>query len=331
MEHGLTPITRITIGITTYGSLPRVNGCLKSLLYGNLSDHHTPTIIVVDDGTQDMHALREREEFCRSNKVTLIKHGENRGIAAGWNTIARHDPNAELVVILNDDTRFTSPDWLPILVSFFDKNDKIGTVGLPLVQDMEYRDTDERWLAEPGIVGAAVGCSFAVRPDVLFQVENPDGINGFWEDTLSFHEEVHAGFRMAQLGYLSYMLPWPPLCHYGGSTFQSSPELTWRTPSSYVSMDEFLQYVRALPFYLSEYEEQYAQGQVDRMSYSRCMFAKYWGILDMERHQEIKGENVDIWAEPQKWVHHHVIDPMVADGEPKVTWVNKDGKLQSKE
>jgi GT2 family glycosyltransferase len=325
-----TRISRITIGVTTYGHLPRANACLKSMLYGNMSDIYAPTIVLVDDGTQDINAVRQREEFCKQNKVTLIQHGKNRGIAAGWNTIARYDPDAELVVILNDDTRFATPDWLPILVSFFDKNQKIGGVGLPLVPSMDYKDTDERWSGEPGIVGAAVGCSFAVRPEVLFQVENPDGINGFWEDTISFHEEVHAGFRMAQLGYLSYMLPWPPLCHYGGSTFHSHDELTWRMPSEYLSMEEFLMYARASSFYNSDFEQLYNQGKVDRMMYSRAMFTKYWGIFGMERRQTIKGESVDIFDEPQKWVHHKVIDPLIADGEPKVSWVGKDGKIHTK-
>ena len=318
---------KIIIGASTYGSLPRVHGFVRSF-YGNLeTTKHELITVVVDDGTPDMNAVREREQFCQQRGFRFLRNEKNLGISATWNRIASCEPDADLALIFNDDTRFLAPGWLTRLVHFFENNDDVGTVGLPLVSDMGFKDDEPRWRGVPGRVGAAVGCAFAVQPKKLFTIKNSDDSLGFWDDLISFHEEIHLGFRMAEKGWISYMLPWSPLYHQGGATFQASPELVWREPSSYLSMDEFLTYARSLPWYVADYEKQYAEGTVDRMMFSRGMFCKYWGILDRERMQNIPNypELVDCWAEPQKFVHWKAVNPWP----PRIVkYLDKDGKEQ---
>ena len=141
------------------------------------------------------------------------------------------------------------------------------------------------------------------------------------------------GFKLAEKGLLSYMLPWPPVSYRGGMAFSTHDELIWRQqPSSYLPMDQFLRYVRQTAWYVPQYEEKYAQGIIDRMSYSRVMMTKYWGLLDEieagNRIQEIKGEQVDILNEPQKPIHHRVVDSW-----PKrmIKWLDRDGTQKEAE
>ena len=320
-------IKKIIIGVSTYGLLPRAEGFIKNF-WSNIENPKDIEIVpvCVDDGTPNTKIVREREKFCKDWNFNFIHHEKNLGIPAAWNTLASFDKEANLAIISNDDIRFLAPGWLSRFVHFFERNENIGTVGLPLVNEMGFNDDEERWLGVPGRCGCATGCFFAVRPKDAFSIENPDGSRGWWADLIAFHEELQMGFKLSEQGKLSVMLPWMPVYHQGGATFAASPELTWREPSPYVPMDVFLNYVRSLPWYVPQFEEQYEKGQVDRMAFSRSMFAFYWGILDRERMQELPGQGlVDCWAEPQKWVHHKVVDPIPLR---EVVYLDKEGKEQ---
>jgi len=320
-------IKKIVVGVSTYGTLPRVDGFVKSF-WQNLDPMAANiSLVCCDDGTPNIQALRERRTFCQKSNCAFIEHGDNKGISAAWNTLASYDPEADLVLIFNDDIRFITPGWLTRIIHFFENNDQIGMVGLSLIHDDGYKDKEDRWWSPPGLVGAATGCDFAIRPNVLFSVENPDNSKGFWVDLVSFHEEIHLGFKLAEKGFLSYMLPFPPCYHQGGATFSMNDELVWRKPSEYLPMETFLKYVRQTKWYIPAYEEKYKTGVVDRMSYSRLMFSKYWGILDEVDQgnfiKEIKGEQVVILNEPQKPVHNRCVDVW-----PKriIKWIDRDGK-----
>lgn len=320
------PIKKIVIGASTYGSIPRINSWIKSL-WSNMEEIPgiDVSILVCDDGTPDSSVVRQRAQFCRSWNVQFLHNEKNLGIPATWNRICSAVPDADLVFVSNDDIRFLMPGWLTRLIYFFTRNDNVGMVGLPLVSDMGFKDDDPRWWGTPGRVGAAVGCAFAVRPKDIFAIENPDGSKGFWFTLVSFHEEIHMGFKLAEAGRLSYMLPFPPAFHHGGATFGSSPELTWREPSDYLSKDEFLNYARSSQWYIKEFEEQYSKNIVDRMMYSRAMFAKYWGILDLPRKITLPGwgEEVDVWDEPQKYVHEKVVEKWPGR---TIKWLTRDGE-----
>lgn len=318
---------KVVVGVSTYGMIDQVQGFIRSFLNSQEETGREILTVCVDDGTPNRVKVRERRDYCHRNGFQFIAHDRNRGIPAAWNSILNYakDQDAYLTFIFNDDIRMMAPGWLTRMIYFFDNNEGIGTVGFPLVHTPGFDDNDARWGVAPGIVGAAVGCSFAVKTDVALSIENPDGSKGYWDDLISFHEEVHAGFRLAQMGYPSFMLPWPPVHHKGGQTFGGNPELTFRDPSPYLSIEEFLNYSRSSAFYLKEYEPYYEKGKVDRMMYSRAMFCKYWGILDMDRKMEIDGIERDIWNEPQIYVHQLVVPKRL---EKEIVWINKAGKQE---
>ena len=320
----MNKIKQVTIAASTYGVLPRCFGWIQSV-WNNLESELNVQLLVVDDGTPNEVAVRTRAEYCKRFNTQFLHNEKNLGIPATWNRIFRtgQENGSDLVVCFNDDIRMLAPGWLPRLMYVFENNDNIGGVGLPLVNEPGFKSDDPRWEGQPGRVGAAVGAAFALRPSALFEITNPDNDNGFWISLRSFHEEVHCGFRLSELGYDSFMLPWPPCYHQGGATFQANEELIWMDLPDYITMDEFLNYARALPFYVPQYEEKYAQGVVDRMMGSRCMFTKYWGLLNEPRmHTLSDGETVDAWASPQRIAHDRIVTP-----KPKreIKWLDRDG------
>lgn len=318
----MTKVNSVTVAAATYGVLPRISGWIQSV-WNNLEPNITPKVLVVDDGTPDVDTVKKRAEYCRKFNVQFFHNETNLGIPATWNRIFR-EAQTDLVVCFNDDIRLLAPGWLSRLIYVFEHNDMIGGVGLPLVQEMGFKYDDPRWDGDVGKVGAAVGAAFAMMPNVLFQVENPDGSFGFWEALKSFHEEIAAGFRLSQLGYYSLMLPWPPCHHQGGATFQANPELIWMNLPDYLTMDEFSNYARAVPWYIPEYEERYSQGIVDRMMASRAMFCKYWDILDSERMQTIPNQGlIDCFAEPQRKIHEMVVTPLP---KKEIMWLDRQGQ-----
>lgn len=316
---------KIVIGVTHYGALPIYLGFLRS--FWNNCDQVDDTLvpILVDDGTPDKVAVRETEQVCKRWNFEFVRHDQNRGISAAWNTILQHKADADLCVIFNNDIRFLAPGWLTRLKYFFEHNEQIGTVGLPLVNEPGFNDADPRWDNPPGRVGAAVGCAFAVRPRDALSIVNPDGSRGYWENLLSFHEEIHLGFKLASKGLLSAMLPWPAMRHIGGATFQANPELIWRDFPAGYDLQEFLRYTRACQWYIPQYEEEYLKGKTDRMTTARYMFAKEWGLLEpgVERYRDIKSERVDTWEEPQKPPHLAQVDKWPLR---KIKWLDRQGQ-----
>ena len=323
----MDPIQQITIAAPTYGSLPRVNFFIQSA-WNNLEPDPkvAVNILVVDDGTPDRNAVEVRKKYCEKFNVHFVDIGKNLGIPGAWNVIFHwaQDHGSNLVFCCNDDIRLLAPGWLSRLLYVFNHNDKIGGVGVPTVDEHGFKLDDPRWNTAPARVGAAIGCSFAMRPDVLFQVKNPDGSMGFWEGLKSFHEETTCGFRLWELGYYSLMLAWPPVHHIGGTTFRTNPELVWMDFPEGYDLKEFCSYAQALPWYIPDFQNDYNEGKVDRMTLSRFLFTKYWGLFDGPRVREIPNQGeVDCWANPQIAVHEKIVTPMP---QKEIHWLDRTGQ-----
>lgn len=327
----MSQIRNVTIAISTYGPIPRSHFLIDSIKR-NMNDvgDLNVKIVLVDDGTEASQ-LGDRRRFCKEQDVILIEHGTNRGISTVWNTAIKEGPSADAVIIFSDGVRILMSGWLRHMVSFLELNDKIGTVGIPHVPDPSlYNPNEERWDGNVGKVGAATGNSFAFRPEVVLQVTNVDGSVGFWESLLAFHEEVHESLVLSQMGYVSAMLPAFPSYYRGGMAFAQHPELIWRSVDPYLSHEEFMYWCVQSKWHVPQYLPTYESGSYDKMTYSRLMFCKYWGILDEcragRRFQEIKGEMTDILDEPPRFVHPKVVDTIP----PRtVRWIGRQGVERS--
>ncbi len=304
----------IGIGISTYNDYTATGNLLESIRKLTQGEYK---LAVVDDGTMNDEVIDRLGSICSSNNAELRRNTQNRGIPYTWNRIVEA-LSTDIVVIFNNDIVVTNPNWLKHIEYFITNNNNIGGVGFPLIQ-MGQANYDERvWGDRPGHVGAAVGCSFGFRKEVWEKVKNPDGSIGFWEDLISFHEETHFGFKLADMGYYSYMMNWPPMIHAGGQTFHKNQELIERQVDwSRWNKDEYIQTVRGSTVYPQSWKSDHiiwinSKGVevVDRMAFSRYMFAKEWNVLGA-------------YDAPQVAVHRKVIDKM---SQRKVKWLDKDLK-----
>lgn len=200
----------IIIGVSTYGSLPRVNGFIKSVM-SNMEDisPHTLTFVCYDDGTPDQQAVNERIAFCKRYGFKYVRNVENRGISFTWNRIAQYE-EADLVGVFNDGVRFLSPGWLTRLIFFFEKNINIGMVSLPTINEMGFDSNGSGWLSTPQRIISPCDRCFAIRPDILFQISNKNEQNGFPEDDLT-SSLFYVGQKFTENNFFSYLLPWPPV------------------------------------------------------------------------------------------------------------------------
>lgn len=319
----------IGIGISTYNDYVNTKNLLKSITKKtNAKNGRDYSLIVLDDGTTDKHILEKLKDVCDNYDAHLIKNSENKGIPYTWNRITENC-DSEIVTIFNNDIIIANSDWLKYFKYFITKNEKIGMVGFPLINPPDFhihnddicnitwdQSIESRWGNRPGHVGAAVGCCFGFKKSVWGQVKNPDGSTGFWEDLVSFHEETHFGFRLSEMGYYNYMLNYPPMIHYGGKTFSNNAELVERSIDwSKWNKQEYIDIINGSPIYPESWKPnkiawKNSQGieMVDRMAFSRYMFAKYWNVLYS-------------YNMPQVPVHRIVVDIMPRR---KIRWLNKN-------
>ena len=288
-------MVRVGVAITTYNDIEMTTRLLESII-ANTEFDEDYALLVFDDGTPNEAVVSALETLCMLHGVDFARHERNKGIPAAWNSCVRtlrERHGCEFVVLLNNDLIVPpeSKNWLRCLVYFLENNE-CWSVGLPLIQaDAEGRPLPydpSSWGDKPTIVGAAVGCSFGVKFSVWQKLKQPDGSVGFFESLRSFHEEVDAGFEAARLGYYSFMLPGPPLIHLGGRTFARNPELLWmEIPDSKkvgveINLDEYVECIKRSKLYPGEVKKvilgKIGEGVVDRMSFTRYVFAKKWGV-----------------------------------------------------
>lgn len=323
-------MSKVGVGVTTYGDTKMTEQLLRSVRERtNFSEDFT--LLVLDDGTPDERIVEDIARICWIYDAEFEHHETNEGIAKSWNDCVRilhvHFGRDELV-ILNNDLVVVHKDWLKALIYYLRNNEKVGTVGLSIVNID--RNTGKIIPYNPesfGLsrVGSAIGCDFAIRYDTWKQVKNEDGSIGWFEGLRSFHEEVIMGFRLAEKGYLSAMLPYPgpSFAHYGGATFATSPELTkMKLPKSDeigvdINPDEYMEVVKRSKIYPEEWKEdkiiweEEGELYVDRMCMTRYIFCKIFNV-DLKHYDN-----------PTPSVHERIVTPI---SPRKVKFLDKEGK-----
>ncbi len=308
---------KIGIGAPTYNSVKRLEMLLSSIeLYG--TEGYDVQTVILDDGSQDFEMRKGVEELALRFGVDFIHHEKNEGIPKSWNDLTDHFKNIDYMILFNDDIA-VSQNWLRNFIYLMDNNPQIGNVGFSIVHvdpvtmlpDKRFTPPDENNI--PGRVGSPNGCSFGFRRDLWGKIINPDNSRGFWENLVSFYEELSFSFEIAKMGFHSFQLPTPLLEHLGSRTFGENKELSTRQIGSYITKEEYLSKLKEnknlwIPF---EQHEELAlkQNLALRMDYARMMFSKHWGADDYINS-------------PQVFVHSKYVDVL-----PKieVKWLDKDG------
>jgi len=309
----------ILIGAPTYNDYDRIDKLLTSIEENTDTEGKTYQLVIVDDGSDNLRKLAGLRRVCRKHNVPLIEHEVNKGIPSAWNTLTNFDKTSKYVVLFNDDIQVRK-DWLKAGLFMLDNNENIGGVGWPLIQinkdtgkpNDKYGLPDEA--TDIGVVGAAVGCSFMFLRSVY------DKTLGFWEDLVSFYEEIDMGFQMKDKGYESVMLPYPALEHWGSQTFGSNQMLAVRDiDESLLSKSEYIKvlnhYKTNLAIDPANHQNLLLNNKAYRMDYARVLFSKRWKTQDM-------------FINPQAEVHNRLFKDR-----PKrlIKWLNKELQVTEKD
>jgi GT2 family glycosyltransferase len=109
---GVGVMKTLSVIMPRYANTPEIADTTdKSLtaLLANRDERFTTTITVVDDGSKIKMEPREG--------IRIIEHGQNRGIAVGWNTGWKANPMADFYCWINADCIVT-PNWsFPLVVA----------------------------------------------------------------------------------------------------------------------------------------------------------------------------------------------------------------------
>jgi GT2 family glycosyltransferase len=241
-------MARVTIGIPVYNRGPRLKDLLENIRQRTPRDIDYQVVVVDDSGKPQHRELVSAT--CAKFGARFIAHKANMGVASGWNTISMSDPQAEFIVLMNDDV-FVANDWLRYLVYALEMNPKIGSfgmhcrfiskddapqilkgssskviplnvrwVGSELVRHERFPEMPKDADGEPGRVMCPTGCFFGFRREVY------DLVGGFDQRYFAFYEETDFGVACAFKGYPSFSLEVPDHnYHMWSASFASAPEI----------------------------------------------------------------------------------------------------------
>ncbi|MCW2954845.1 MAG: glycosyltransferase, partial [Conexibacter sp.] len=138
MHESSTP--RVTLGLATWNRDTYLAESIESGLAQTYPDFE---LLVVDDGSTNTRIAELLARYEDDPRVRVVRHPENRGIAAGYDTIVR-EGRGELIAMIGDDD-VCLPDRLAREVAIFDAYPETGVVhGDALMIDAAGRTTG-RW------------------------------------------------------------------------------------------------------------------------------------------------------------------------------------------
>ncbi|WP_048182368.1 glycosyltransferase family 2 protein [Methanosarcina sp. MTP4] len=196
----------VSMVILSYNSREDLEECIPSLISQSYADFE---IIVVDNASTD-----GSEEFIRANypEIKVVQTGKNLGYPAG-NNAGFEVAEGEYIVVVNPDT-VADPEWLAELIKplksdstitattskilIYYQKDRINTcantnhhTGLTFCRGLNKPASEFNNCQE---VGAVSGCSFAIRSDML------KDLNGFDPDFFLYQEDADLSWRIRFAG-----------------------------------------------------------------------------------------------------------------------------------
>jgi glycosyltransferase involved in cell wall biosynthesis len=129
----MSPYPKLSLYVPCYNAERHIAACLEGVLAQRL---RPAEILVIDDGSQDGTV-----EIASRYPVKILRHEQNRGLAAARNTAfrsARH----ELVAALDADC-VPEPAWLEHLVSHFADENVVGASGR--LEEAVQTSVADRW------------------------------------------------------------------------------------------------------------------------------------------------------------------------------------------
>lgn len=209
---------RVTLYIPAYNAARTIEQCLMGVrAMTRLPDE----LLVIDDGSSD-----ETAAIAERMGARVIRHPQNRGIAAARNTALR-EARYPLVANLDSDA-VPAPDWLDRLIAALDEN--VAGVGGKLIEKYQ-DDLINRWRAVhmPQHWGDSVvdDPTFLYGAGAIFRKSVIEAVGGYNEKCRTNFEDNDLGLRLGDAGYHIRYIPGAISLHLRRDTLSSLLITNW--------------------------------------------------------------------------------------------------------
>jgi GT2 family glycosyltransferase len=214
-------VLRVTAYIPAYNVSTYLARSIEGLL---AQTHPFDEVLVIDDGSRDNSA----EIALRYPQVTLVKHPENKGLAAARNTAMRAARN-ELVASIDADV-VADPAWIATLLPHLDESKVAGAGGL-LVEGVQNNLAD-RW--RRARMAQEWGPNFIRNPSFLYGCNNVFRksavleAGGYNESFRTNGEDPDLGGRLRARGWDLIYDPSACATHLRHDSVKSILDMYWR-------------------------------------------------------------------------------------------------------
>jgi GT2 family glycosyltransferase len=193
--------TRASIVIVTRNRKPELRAALESAT----TQRGGPEILVMDDASTDGTAEMVQAEF---PQVRLVRSDAPRGYIAQRNLAARV-ATGDVIVSLDDDARFSSPDTVATTLEEFG-DPRVGAVAMPFIHTHRGPELLQCAPTPNGVwtTNAYIGTAHAVRRDLFLR------LGGYREALGHYFEEPDLCIRLMQAGSVVRLGRAEPILHH---------------------------------------------------------------------------------------------------------------------
>jgi GT2 family glycosyltransferase len=239
--------SKVSIGVPIYNNILNFKDLFSSI-NSSCQNREGIEFIVYNDGSTVKGLHEELESFCLRKGIKYIYNKQNKGVAFAWNRLTEAASN-DIIILLNDDVRVYSENWIDPIRFIFENNEKIGLIywaqrqinllGVFTGHTYDSEKLLTRKTPYPGLRFGFCGAFFSFRKSIWQNITQPDSSIGFWEDLLSYGEEIDFSAEILNQGYLILQLP-ILFEHIRSQTFSANPEKKMRNHlSSFLPLNDF--------------------------------------------------------------------------------------------
>jgi GT2 family glycosyltransferase len=125
----LTRRWNVSIIIPSCDQPDLLSSCLQSIFEKTTYENYD--VILVDTGSKNQHTLQLYDQYRKNDRFTLVRYEGSFNFGRACNQGAAH-ASGDLLLFLNNDTEVIQPDWLQLMVQWFER-EGVGIVGPKLL------------------------------------------------------------------------------------------------------------------------------------------------------------------------------------------------------
>lgn len=221
---------KISIIILSYNGGEYTKNCIESI---EKSDRSYDEIIIVDNGSQD-ETIRILNEIVKENdKIKIYFQDKNLGFTKGNNVGIKKAKKNNDIILLNNDTKVITPNWIKKLNKEIYQIPKAGLLGCRLVDDHDRLLHAGAFMFDDNYTGYQIGSlterdvnqynrphleQMVVFAVVYIKRELINKIGLLDEDYFAYYEDTDYCLKAKEAGYDTYCSGDVTLIHYENIT-----------------------------------------------------------------------------------------------------------------